>query len=369
VCEGGGAQPHADLSFYIGYNETDFGRCFWHGPWNGLFVWNRTTSTIVENSSSLLPLVKENDGVLCGTSMLDALRRLPEMNSSAAFAAYVRERGVYVERLCNATIGEPWTSAVLSACKSAFEKRVARGVSSDKTIRKDGCSARHTNRPWCMSPQPCEPAKSCISRDFCSRQYRSEAPTYRCSACTEGYYRIAGECRKCPDNPWIMIVGFIVIVLAAGVIGYVLNRKAVNVAFLSIGVDYFQVLAMFSRSNVKWPTGLQNLFLALSAFNFNIDVTAPESAMPNVGFKSKWCFMQALPVSAMSLFGLLHIVQYLRKRCLLGRSKKLNSHVPALVGTSLVMMYYLYLNLTRGVLDIFNCQPTTPPDGHLYLRE
>jgi hypothetical protein len=91
--------------------------------------------------------------------------------------------------------------------------------------------------------------------------------------------------------------------------------------------------------------------------------------MPNVDFKSKWFFMQALPMSAMSLFGLLHIVQYLRKRCLLGRSKKLNSHVPALVGTSLVMMYYLYLNLTRGVLDIFNCQPTTPPDGHLYLRE
>lgn len=31
--------------------------------------------------------------------------------------------------------------------------------------------------------------------------------------------------------------------------------------------------------------------------------------------------------------------------------------------------YYLYLNLTRSVLDIFNCQPTTPPDGHTYLRK
>ncbi len=34
---------------------------------------------------------------------------------------------------------------------------------------------------------------------------------------------------------------------------YMLNRKSVNIAFLSIGIDYFQVLAMFSRSNVKWP--------------------------------------------------------------------------------------------------------------------
>ena len=52
-----------------------------------------------------------------------------------------------------------------------------------------------------------------------------------------------------------MIVGFIVVVCAVGVVGYVLNRKSVNIAFLSIGIDYFQVLAMFSRSNVQWPAG------------------------------------------------------------------------------------------------------------------
>ena len=91
-----------------------------------------------------------------------------------------------------------------------------------------------------------------------------------------------------------------------------MNRKSVNVAFLSIGIDYFQVLAMFSRSNVKWPertcvgdvflssqlvlavsscsvtfivdlwcsvfpaAELNQFFLMLSAFNFNIDITAPE---------------------------------------------------------------------------------------------
>ncbi len=62
----------------------------------------------------------------------------------------------------------------------------------------------------------------------------------------------------------------------AHVCSYVLNRKSVNIAFLSIGIDYFQVLAMFSRSNVKWPEQLNQFFLMLSAFNFNIDITAPE---------------------------------------------------------------------------------------------
>jgi hypothetical protein len=34
----------------------------------------------------------------------------------------------------------------------------------------------------------------------------------------------------------------------------------------------------------------------------------------------------------------------------------------------LTMMYFLYLFLTRNVLDIFNCAPTDPSDGHTYLQ-
>ncbi len=33
--------------------------------------------------------------------------------------------------------------------------------------------------------------------------------------------------------------------------GWILNRKNVNIAFLSIGVDYFQILAMFANSKVQ----------------------------------------------------------------------------------------------------------------------
>jgi hypothetical protein len=140
--------------------------------------------------------------------------------------------------------------------------------------RSDVC--KHPTRARCLAPRPCDPPESCVGMDQCSKPYLSKAPLYRCATCSPGYYRLAGKCRKCPKNPWIMIVGFIVVVLAAGVVGYVLNRKAVNIAFLSIGIDYFQVLAMFSRSNVKWPEQLNQFFLMLSAFNFNIDITAPE---------------------------------------------------------------------------------------------
>lgn len=106
----------------------------------------------------------------------------------------------------------------------------------------------------------------------------------------------------------------------------------------------------------------------MSAFNFNIDLTAPECAMPHLSYKRKWLFVEGLPLAVLSFFALMHVVQYTRKR-LQGRTRKLHSHLPALVGTSFTMMYYLYLSLTRSILDVFNCQTNTPDiNGVKYLR-
>jgi hypothetical protein len=53
--------------------------------------------------------------------------------------------------------------------------------------------------------------------DKCGLGYASTPPLYRCASCIKGYYRLAGKCRKCPDNPWILVVSFIVgIFVAAG---------------------------------------------------------------------------------------------------------------------------------------------------------
>ncbi len=55
------------------------------------------------------------------------------------------------------------------------------------------------------------------------------------------YYRRGGECLKCPSAAWILIVMFVVAALACVGLGYILSRKQVHLAFISIGVDYFQV--------------------------------------------------------------------------------------------------------------------------------
>ena len=98
----------------------------------------------------------------------------------------------------------------------------------------------------------------------------------RCAMCTMGsHYRLSDECEKCPDNPWLTIIAIICLVIAALVGGYVLEQKRFNLAFISIGVDYFQVLAMFATSKIVWPEQLRAFFNLLTVFNLNIDIATP----------------------------------------------------------------------------------------------
>ena len=65
-------------------------------------------------------------------------------------------------------------------------------------------------------------------------------------------------------------------------------------AFVSIGVDYFQILAMFGNANVPWPAAILTLFRIMSSFSFNLDITAPECSMPNLSYPTKWCVLWGL---------------------------------------------------------------------------
>merc|ERR1712167_470750 len=96
------------------------------------------------------------------------------------------------------------------------------------------------------------------------------------------------------------------------VVGWWMQDQKVNVAFLSIGVDYFQVLAIFARIRVKWPLWVKQILQVLSLFNFNIDVAAPECLIPEFDYKIKWIVIMILPllfgavlflISSVSCFG------------------------------------------------------------------
>lgn len=50
---------------------------------------------------------------------------------------------------------------------------------------------------------------------------------------------------------------------------------------------------------------------------------------------------------------------YSKRRFLQGRS--------GIIGELVIMFYYIYLYVTQTVLEVFNCNPTNPPDGHEYM--
>jgi hypothetical protein len=209
----------------------------------------------------------------------------------------------------------------------------------------------------------CLPQEACIGNNYCADAYRSTAPFFRCGSCNKGYYRVSGDCMKCPNSPIALIIGMILLAMVAAGAAYVMQRMNLNLAFMSIGIDYMQVLAIFANSKVNWPPQLKELFRILSAFNLNIEIAAPECLVPDVSFKTKWGIIMALPVAVFLIFFLLHNISWCWIRVVKRqRIKKDRSH--ALKSASVLLMYFLYLYLTRTILDIFNCVPSpkVPPE-------
>lgn len=153
-------------------------------------------------------------------------------------------------------------------------------------------------------------------------------------------------------------------VCAAG--GYVLNRREFNLAFITIGWDYFQVLALFASIDIEWPTMVFDFFDFLKFFSFDIDITAPECLTPNLSYENKWALMMLVPVATGLLLVLSYFAIYLSKRLQGIRHKKvLHSHVNMLYASGIIMMYYLYLPLTEKIVEVFNCTPLGD-DGYTY---
>ncbi|CAE7626518.1 unnamed protein product, partial [Symbiodinium sp. KB8] len=92
------------------------------------------------------------------------------------------------------------------------------------------------NETVCLNFLPCEPAEACIGNNECRPEYEG----LRCGQCSQGHYRVAGLCVKCPDLAGLFIALFVIMIISMALIGYILNRKKMHLAFISIGVDYFQ---------------------------------------------------------------------------------------------------------------------------------
>jgi hypothetical protein len=211
---------------------------------------------------------------------------------------------------------------------------------------------------------PCQPSKSCIGDNQCAVGYTGE----RCARCAKRYYRLDGECEECPENPELVLLGFVALAICAVGAAVVLQRSGVNLTIGIISVDFFQVLAIFSRSKVNWPEPLRVLFRILSAFNLNLELAAPECLLESFGATERFAGTLLIPVIAGCIFLLIHLVKLAYKVCVKKVAKEArNAHLPVMIASFIAMFYFLYLFLSRQVFEVFNCSPTDPPDGKTYL--
>ena len=94
-------------------------------------------------------------------------------------------------------------------------------------------------------------------------------PGYRCQLCTFGtHYRDGKVCKECPELPGLIIIAFIFAIFIMIAFVHWLDKKNFNLAFINIGWDYFQVVAMFTDADVNWPPILYEFYIFLS-FSFS----------------------------------------------------------------------------------------------------
>ena len=222
-------------------------------------------------------------------------------------------------------------------------------------------------REFCPTMWPCMPGEACLGNNTCMERYDPESE--RCSDCNLGYFKLNGQCAECPEKPWAIALCIIIVGGTAAYIGSKLDKNQVNLGIITIGVDYFQVLAIFSSANVDWPDELTNLWNMLSAFNLNIDLAAPECWQgADFTYDQKWMVVEFTPLALMLMSFAVYVIKYCFKR-FKGRRARLHSHAPKLFGTTVTIFYYTYLYVTTKTLSVFNCQPTMPSDGFQYMTE
>ncbi len=159
-------------------------------------------------------------------------------------------------------------------------------------------SASRTTCPYVM---PCEPSSSCVGNGQCAFGYVSYYEPYRndgacdplhytlpdstcfaprCGLCdiseSNPHFRLDGICIACPEIPWLMpvIMGFACIIGIVAMV--VLSKSKIDRNVLRIGIDYFQVLAMFRTAKVAWPIEINFIFKWFQFFQMDIDLVGPE---------------------------------------------------------------------------------------------
>ena len=90
-------------------------------------------------------------------------------------------------------------------------------------------------------------------------------------------------------------------VLLFGIALY-LRKRRINTTIISIGVDFMQIVSIFTNLNFSWPPQLKTLFQISSASTFNTQVLAPECSIADWSFSVKCVGTVEMKICALLCF-------------------------------------------------------------------
>ncbi len=190
-----------------------------------------------------------------------------------------------------------------------------------------GATPPYSQAGWYRAPgaagafEACAPAEACLGGvdSRCAPGYVEE----RCSGCDVRYYRLSGACVACPSFTLLFVFIFIAVVAVVVSIAYWLDKKRVNLAALSIGIDFVQVIAMFGAFNFHWPPLASGLFSTMSAAAFNLQVLAPD-CLAQWTVLQKWFLVQSLPPIVLAACAGTATVVAIVRRVIVARQRRAN---------------------------------------------
>lgn len=195
---------------------------------------------------------------------------------------------------------------------------------------------------------------------LCATGYTGE----RCSSCDDDHYRLGSVCKECPASVVPFLLLFVVAVFVLGSVAVLMLRTGVNLAAITIALEYFQFLGKFGQMDLNWSDSSSSSMSAFSIARLDPQFVAPECLHKSLSFELQWLGMFALPLAFAVVLLTGH--SFWLMLCSLCKKGDVRRKVTRQrVGALLLVLQIMYLTLVEKAMQALDCSPL--PDGSAAL--
>lgn len=211
----------------------------------------------------------------------------------------------------------------------------------------------------CIPSDACLGVENDIGSNLCSEGYEGD----QCGICSGGFYRNGSKCVQCRENAKALFGFFIFLMFVIAYLTLLVSTPDSSKFFSSgIILSWLQIVALFQGLKFKLPESVQTVLNALSIFNFNLNIFAPECSIP-VNYWSKWLLKLSAPfcfLAILALIAFIHLIggktSSLLRRLFTGRKVGPDPYASSrYIYALLSLTITLYTNLTSTGTEPFNC--------------